>query len=208
MKELDIVRETETLSLELEGITEIEREVVLLAVLFFGAKRKRLKIAQGEHRVIEPELKPEEPSWLTILRWSFAQAREEFSDIEGDIVGFVTSKILESPVRKNFFPYLGDKKIERICAELNKMFENQEFCAQCESWSYYQIEPEEFQFFVAADMIYLCANNLGIPELYKWKGYINGKKRTNLVKKIIKNYSPKPGYHELLAPQNKSKNNQ
>lgn len=184
-----------------DHFSELEREIVLISVLFFKVKRDRLKIANDAVEVVEIPQDPAAPEGLKALRWVFAQMREEKSDIEGDVVGFFTRTILEHPQMATYFYLLNPRMISNICYNLDEMFENQEWCAQCEGWSYYQQDPEEFHISAAADMIFLCNGfgGFGIPEMRKWSNYYPTM-GVEIVKKILGSYS-KENLLALFAPK-------
>lgn len=182
-----------------DHFSELEREIVLISVLFFKVKRDRLKIANDAVEMVEIPQDPAAPEGLEALRWVFAQMREEKSDIEGDVVGFFTRTILEHPQMATHFYLLNPKMISNICSNLDEMFENQEWCAQCEGESYYGQDPEEFHINTAADMIFLCGG-FGIPEMRKWSNYYPYPMGVEVVKKILRSY-PKENLLALFAPK-------
>jgi len=109
---------------------------------------------------------------ISIIRAGFDLHRQANSDIEGDAVGAVSNVLSKHPMRAELFPHLDDREIRSICSELDKIFENQEFCAQCESWSYYDGDagPEDFAINATSDMLWLEGEDLGLG----WFSKING----------------------------------
>lgn len=89
-----------------------------------------------------------------------------------------------------------DADIRSICWELDEIFENQEFCAQCESWSYYDTEPEDFAIGTATTMLWLSGGRIGIG----WFGKIfNGRDRGVIVEAILREKLSKGSARMLLS---------
>lgn len=131
----------------------MEREIVLLGLFFFQSKYDRRKIANNLYKEIPPDFSHP----LAPAKWFFQNAREANSEIEGGIEEFVSETIINNPRRLEFFPLLSDSQIKGYVSAFNKIFENQEYCARCECWSYYDTPPEEFAKETCADMIRLLS---------------------------------------------------
>ena len=154
----------------MERISLRDKEVILLAPIFFWAKYMRRNINTEGFEPVIPEINFNDPG--SILRAGFDLYRQVNSDVGGDIVGAVSDALSEHPMRAKLFPNLGDQEIRYICSELDEIFENQEFCAQCESWSHYEDGPEDFAINVADTMLYLQGGYIGLSwftNIDKWK---------------------------------------
>lgn len=177
-----------------EKMVALESQLVLLSALFFRAKYERMKITAGEYKEVPPD--PAQPDFLKPLSWYFNNVREATGDIEGDIVGFVAGSIKNNPNR-GVFSYLPNEQIEEYCSALEEMFENQEFCARCESWTYFDIEPEDFPVVATADMLDLIAHssitplgrtaNILLHPIKQWPH--SWRERQERVKKILQSLS-------------------
>jgi hypothetical protein len=144
----------------MERISPRDKEVILLAPVFFWAKYMRRKINTEGFKPVVPEVDFNDP--LSILRVGFDLYRQVNSDVDGDVVGAVSDILAKHPMRAKLFPNLSDQQIRHVCSELDEIFENQELCAQCESSSHYEDGPEEFAISVAEEMLYLQGGHIGL----------------------------------------------
>lgn len=166
----------------IEKISTHDKEIILLAPVFFWAKYLRRNINFENFEPATQKIDFDDP--LSILKAVFDLQRQSNSDIEGNVVNSV-SDILSKHSRRNiFFSHLDDNQIYSICSQLNSMFENQEYCAQCEAWSYYDEEsPEDFAIKTAETMLYLTAKKIGLS----WYANIDEKKsRQSIMKSVLK----------------------
>ena len=144
----------------LETIPPRDKEVIVLGAVFFWGKYMRRQVLAED---FEPDIPPVDfDDFLSVLRAGFSLHRQENVDIDGDVVGSVSDILSKHPRRQELFGNLTDSDIRNICWELDEIFENQEFCAQCESWSYYDAEPEDFTVGVASTMLWLRGNRIGM----------------------------------------------
>lgn len=170
----------ETLGI-VERIPPRDKEVILLATVFFWAKYMRRKINTEGYKPVIPKVDFNDP--MSISRVGFDLHRQANSDIDGDIIGAVSNLISRHPMRSEIFPHLSNEQIVDICSELDNIFENQEFCAQCESWSYYDQGPEDFIINVTDTMLYLKGGPIGLSWfacIHEWKH------RQPIIKAVVK----------------------
>jgi len=165
----------------MDKIPPRDKEVILLAPIFFWGKYERRKINTEGFEPVVPEVDFSDP--ISIIRAGFDLHRQANSDIDGDVVGTVSDILSRHPMRGELFPHLSDEQIRSICSELDDIFENQEFCAQCESWSYYDEGPEDFAINVADTMLYLQGRHIGLS----WFTHINKwRNRQPIIKAVLK----------------------
>lgn len=120
---------------------------------------------------------------ISILRAGFGLHRQANSDIEGNVVAAVSDILVKHPARAKLFPHLSDQQIKYTCFELDKIFENQEFCAQCESWSHYEKGPEEFAIDATDEMLWILGGHFGLA----WFRRINSwKDRQAIIKAVLR----------------------
>ncbi len=147
----------------IEGISLRDKEVLLLAPIFFYAKYMRRNVNTEGFKLTIPEVDFSDP--VSILRAGFDLQRQANSDISGDVVTAVSDILATHPLRAELFSHLTTDQIIDICTELNNIFENQEYCAQCESCSHYDgydAEPEEFAIDTANEMLFLWGGHIGL----------------------------------------------
>src|SRR5690606_4291867 len=72
--------------------------------------------------------------------------RELNSDIDGKAKDTIPAILIEHPLRKHLFGDLSELQIHYYCSQLDQTFERQEYCAQCESWSYFDEEEGAAEF--------------------------------------------------------------
>jgi len=166
----------------LEKIPPHDKEVILLAPIYFFGKYVRRNVNSKDFKPVIPKFDPKDP--FSIIRIAFSINRQANSDIEGDAPSAISEIITKHPMRNQLFPNLKDTEISNICWELDNIFENQEYCAQCESWSLYDTKnPEEFAINASEAMLWLCGGNVGIP----WFARISlWKDREIIIKKVLK----------------------
>jgi len=165
----------------LERILPRDKEIILLSAVFFWVKYKRRKINTDGFEPDILDVDFNDP--ISILRAGFDLHRQLNSDVEGDIVGAVTDILSKYPMRIAYFPHLNKNRISSICSILNDIFENQEFCAQCESWSYYDSGLEDFTINATDTMLYLRGNYIGLSwfsNIHEWRN------RQLIIKAILK----------------------
>lgn len=133
-----------------------EQQVIFFAVIFFWMKFNHRQCLEPNYQPPDLPEGTESASSLELLQFIFQAQRDANADSDGDAVK-VTMRVLAShPQRWKLFSELQDELLERIAHALEKMFENQEFCAQCESWSYYDaLTAEDFAISAATDMLWL-----------------------------------------------------
>jgi len=155
----------------MEKISPRDKEVILLAPIFFWEKYMRRRINSEDFEPVVLEVDFNDP--ISILRAGFDLHRQANSDIDEDIVGAVSDALSKHPMRAELFPHLDDRQIRSICSELDGIFENQEFCAQCEAWSYYDdASPEDFAIGVADSMLHLQGGHMGLSwftNIHEWR---------------------------------------
>ncbi len=78
----------------------------------------------------------------------------KIKNVEGTIAEFVADSVKKNP-RRNIFKDLTDTDIDELTLGLSAMFENQEWCAMCEAWSHYEIDPNDFARVVGVSMLSL-----------------------------------------------------
>ncbi len=166
----------------MERISHRDKEVIFLAPIFFWAKYLRRRINCEGFKPVVPEVDYGDIG--SIFRAGFDLHRQANSDIEGDIVGAVLNILSKHPMRSSLFPCLSDAQIRSICGELDSMFDNQEYCALCEAWSYYDDTcPEDFAIEAAVEMLWLCGRDIGM----EWFGKIYSSKiRGAIVEAVLR----------------------
>lgn len=166
----------------LESIPPRDKEVILLAPIYFYSKYMRRNINIEGFEPVVPPWSDDDP--LSIFRAGFSIHDQVNADVDGNAPGIISDALSNHPMRGKLFPHLEDSKIKDICRELDDMFENQEFCAECESWSYYEAKtPEEFAIEAAAMMLWLCGGNIGIGWFEKTYKYVD---REAIIKAILR----------------------
>lgn len=164
-----------------EEISPRDKEVILLTAVFFWGKYMRREINSKDFKPVLPEVDFSDPA--SILGTGFELHRQENNDIDGDAVKAISALLLNHPRRGELFPRLNDQEIRQICGEIDDMFENQEMCAFCEAWSYYELGPEDFAIESASLTLWLTGGDLGI----NWFSKIYGRKiRDEIVKVILR----------------------
>jgi len=101
---------------------------------------------------------------------------------------------------------LQEEEIARLLRSLQAMFKNQEFCAQCEAWSYYDIEdPKGFAVGVTSEMLTLREFEGGIfgrgdpsTRIQWFEKIFDGDSRFNIVLGAFGNIMKEFGGQELL----------
>lgn len=183
-----------------QNFTEIiprrDSQTILLSAGYFWLKYLRRQINLEDFQLDVPEVDLNDP--IEILRVGFDLHRQANRDIENDASGKISELLIKHPKRRELFDQLSDEEIKDICYSLNEMFENQEFCAQCECWSYYEDPPEEFAIRAASDML-LCCDHVGEIKT-RWFGKIEGwKERDAVIKGVLIELFPR-GIAGLLNP--------
>jgi len=130
-----MAKEHDETSRILEKISPRDKEVILLAAIFFWEKYMRRRISSKDFVLKVPEVDLNDP--ISVLRAGFELNDQANSDIDGNAAIAISALILENPKRDELIPHLPDTEVKYICSDLDEMFENQEFCAQCKSWTYY-----------------------------------------------------------------------
>ena len=156
-----MVKEQDKLLNILEKISPLQKEILLLAPVFFWGKYMRRKINSEDFKPRVGKIDFNDP--ISVLKAKLDFYAQANSDIEGDVVGTISNFLIKHPKRNTLFPHLSNDRIESICFDLEDYFENQELCAEAEGWSYYdEVTPEEFAIHTADAILYF----FGIP-LYK-----------------------------------------
>ena len=165
----------------MDKIPPRDKEIILLAPIFFWAKYMRRRINTEGFEPVVPEVDFNDP--ISILRAGFDLQRQVNSDVDGDVVSAVSDILAKHPMRTELFPYLNDQQIREICSELDEIFENQEFCAQCESWTHYDQGPEDFAIGVAEEMLWLKGREIGLSWFSDILGWRN---RLPIIKAVLR----------------------
>lgn len=146
----------ETLSMA----TEQQKQVVVLAATYFWIKFQRQNQLQENFETPTPEFDGSTPEVVQILREALKIEKAKHGDIGGSSVKAYSEIISEHPLRQKLFGELSDNEIKSICHSLEDMFDNQEFCAFCESWSMWDAESAtEFTLNTTPDMLWLAHLN-------------------------------------------------
>jgi len=168
---------------KVERLPPRDRDVIFLAVCFFWLKYYRRSSQQPGFEPTLPEPYPSDPPFLQILKAAFDLKRQQDADSEGDAVGGAAGLITNHPLRPKLVGVLTDTEVRGVCSSLDAIFENQEFCAWCESWSYYDdTDPQEFALSVATEMLWLCGGQARLP----WfQGIFLYKVRRQVVESVV-----------------------
>lgn len=183
----------------LESIPPRDKEVILLAPIYFYGKYMRRNINVEGFEPVVPPWSDDDP--LSIIRAGFSIHDQVNADFTGNAVKAISAALSNHSMREKLFPHLDNSEIKNICRELDEIFENQEFCAQCESWSYYDAKtPEEFAIDAATTMLWLCGRNLRISWFSKiYKGIDRGA----IVEAILREKAAKKFNGLLSSDKNK-----
>src|SRR5690606_35666412 len=124
-----------------------------LAGIFFYLKFMRRRSLS--HDYVQPPVFIEtELNVLQLGRLGIDLSREQNHDIAGKAGETIATLLIELPYRFELLGYLSDSQIRFVCGELDSLFEQQEFCAQCECWSCYDdTSPFEFAAYNATWMV-------------------------------------------------------
>ncbi len=144
----------------LEKIPPRDKEIILLAPIYFYGKYMRRKVNVEGFR--QPDWDENDfTSWLSAAHNLFDQAN---TDIEGDVVGAISKALTEHPMRDKLFPNLKDKDILLACQKLEDIFYNEEFVDWVEgSSSYYDVDgPNEFAIDTANSILYVYGPDIGM----------------------------------------------
>ena len=155
-KKISTLGQIERLEDAIEFLDERDKDEVVLAVAYFWLKYQRRNINQEGFEPDVSSVKEDDPLYL--LRIGFLESQQLNKDFEGNPVEKIGQILVDHPDRQNLFPNLGDRDIYHLLTDLEGMFENQEFCANSESWSYYLEEQNKFATFAAADMLWLAGS--------------------------------------------------
>lgn len=178
----------------IDKIPPYDKEVIVLGTVFFWGKYLRRQKLTDDFQPDVPEVDFNDP--ISILSAGFSIHRQENADIDGDVVSSVADILSKHPKRSELFGHLTDINIKNICIKLEEIFENQEYCAQCEAWSYYDVDAEDFAIDTTSQMLWIHARVLGI----KWFGDIwSGKDRDAIVESVLREILP-TSPAGLLAP--------
>ena len=120
----------------MERIPPRDKEVILLAPVFFWAKYMRRNINMEGFEPVIPEV--DFNDLLSMGRAGFDVHRQVNSDVDGDVVGAVSDILTNHPMRADLFPHLSDQEIRSMCSEFDQKFEEQEFVMQCEASTHYR----------------------------------------------------------------------
>jgi hypothetical protein len=177
----NMAREVDVPQSILERIPSRDKEVILLAPIFFWAKYMRRNINTEGFEPVIPEV--DFNDLLSIGRAGFDVVRQVNSDVDGDVVGAVSDILTKHPKRAEFFPHLSDQDIWSICSGFDQKFEEQEFVMQCESSTHYEGGPEEFAISAADETLWLQGGSLKLG----WFSHINDwKVRRSIIQAVLK----------------------
>lgn len=164
----------------LKKISPHDKEVILVAPIFFWEKHNRLAIHDGNFKPELPEVDFNDP--ILILRTGFSLHRQTGSDIEGDAPGKIAEAIINHPSRNTLFSHLENEEIERICYTLEEAFEYDELLARYDCTSLYaDVSPEEFAVARAYEMLWERNKSLNI----RWFNIPEALIRKSIVEAII-----------------------
>jgi len=103
----------------LERMSPHDKEVILLAPIFFWAKYMRRKINTEGFQPVVLDVDFNDP--VSILRAGFDLHRQANSDINGDSVNAVSNTLTNHLLRAELFPCLEDWEIRAVCYGLDKI---------------------------------------------------------------------------------------
>ena len=144
--ELETLAKTSPKFITLENIPQRDQEVIALAVVFFWLKYMRRKAMRQDFQPTPPRpLDPRNPFDVVGLVWEIKL--DGNGDISGQGASGIAQLLKDHCLRSKLFGTLSDDMISGACAELEDLFVNQEWCAHCENWSYFDDpDPENFAF--------------------------------------------------------------
>jgi len=162
----------------IDKIPPREKEIILLAPIFFLAKYQRRNILVEGFKPVMPDVDLNNP--LSRIKVGFDLIRQANSDKDGNVVGAVSNIIAKHPMRAELFPNLKDEAIRRICDELDEIFEDGEHIVQCEAGTYYDVDPEQF----AIDMADFTLRSMkNMP----WFNRVDGlEARKGIIREVLK----------------------
>jgi len=165
----------------MERISPRDKEVILLAPVFFWAKYMRRNIHTEGFEPVVPEVDFNDP--LSRIRVGIDLHRQVNSDVDGDVVGAVSDVLSKHPMRAELFPHLDETEIISICSEFDSRFEEGEVNMLDELQSHYKDGPEEFAIKAADEALWLPGGSLKLG----WFSNINDPKvRRSIIKAILK----------------------
>jgi len=177
----NMAREVDVPQSVLERIPPRDKEVILLAPVFFWAKYMRRNINIEGFEPVIPEV--DFHDLLSIGRAGFDVHRQVNSDVDGDVVGAVSDILTKHPKRAEFFPHLSDQDIRSVCSDLDQTFEEQEFVMQCEASTHYEGGSEEFAIKAADEALWLQGGYLKLG----WFSHIKDwKVRHQIIKAVLR----------------------
>ena len=182
-------QDTELSLARIDQISPYDKEIILLAALFFYAKSitKRAHIREFLSKI------PED---------NFALYQIANSAIGGDTAEKIAEIFINHPLRAKLFPNLNNCSLGLACEILNKVFENEEFCRRCEvgPLDYVETTPSQFALETASIVLDLQrfnrGNNLGLEWFAKFDDY---RERQALIGLILQENAEKVFQEELPA---------
>ena len=159
-----------------------EKEIFLFAALFFYFE-------YVVHSVIESIFRDPRTQTETDSRWAIDELN--MLPKKGEHVDFFMERIFANEEIIKYLEFLGRNEVMSLLRSLEETFRNQEFCAQVESWSYFNAKnPEDFALDTASAMLTLLpfAQNDGIytPVRVLWfEGIFNGEERYTILRKAV-----------------------
>jgi hypothetical protein len=112
-------------------------DFLALAGVFFYLKFMRRRSLSPDY-VQPPVFIEADLNGLQLGRLGIDLDMELNLDVEGKAGDTIPPLLINFPYRFELLGYLSDAQILFVCGELDSLFEQQEFCAQCESWSHYE----------------------------------------------------------------------
>jgi len=152
-----------------------DRETIVLSVFYFWLKFTRRNGLNPDFKmdISEKNAKEIQDSAIPPIALALNMERQLNADVSGSAQKAISEIILANPVRTALLSNLEDNDIHGIISEIDDMFENQEFCAMCESWSYYEeTNPENFAISTTAAILWLT----------DWPAHINWFRQTSAYK--------------------------
>ena len=143
-----------------------DRQVVLLSGAYFWLKYRRRNRLQPAFQPSVPASDGSPLPEIEVISFFFSLKRQLDQDVSGQALDGIVPLLHQPRIRRRFWPNLSPVEIASICHRLEEMFENQEFCATCEGWSYYDdVTAEQFAIQTALDMLWLIEDPPLLPYL-------------------------------------------
>ena len=164
----------------LKKISPHDKEMILLATVFFWGKFNRLNIHDETFKPSLPEIDTDNPYLLGLLGFSVAQ--QASTDIEGNAAGKISEAIINHTSTRKLFSHLENSEIEQICHTLENAFELEELAAKSECRSLYEdVSPKLFAIARASEILWQRNKSLNIM----WFNIPEGLVRKAIVEAVI-----------------------